>query len=132
MVRPPVLVVDSEKGAAQLLRDAIAELDFAVVLTAERLDDARRRAETERFGLVVASWDGQPEPPDQLTAGLREIPGLAEARYIAVSSEAARQVAIAKALQLDGLLLRPYSLKTLRTVVDRALGQQRPLKARAA
>lgn len=116
------LVVDDEPGMARLLGRLLRELGFKRVDQAQNGQEALEKLQLTSFDLVISDWTMAPVSGLELLRQIRADARHAPMRFIMVTGKAdADEVRLAKAAGVDGYLLKPFNVRTLRKQLDRIL-----------
>lgn len=119
-----ILIVDDFEQVARTLRSQLRQLGFANVDVAFSGGEALEKLKsTKDYGLVLADWMMPDLSGLQLLQQLRDDQEMKKLRFIMVTGNTTpTDVAAAKQAGVNGYIVKPYNLATLKQRLEATLG----------
>ncbi len=119
----PILIVDDQEAAIELMRDFLRHLGFRHVAEARSAIQALAKVREVKFGLILSDWNMHSISGLQLLQAVRKEPGYAEVPFIMITGEASRdRVDAALQAGVTSYLAKPFSLDSLKKRLTTVLG----------
>lgn len=119
-----ILVVDDFENIARTLRSQLKQLGFANVDVALSGGEALEKLKASKdYGLVLADWTMPDVNGLQLLRQMRENQDMKNLRFVMVTGNTnPGDVAAAKQAGVNGYIVKPYNLATLKQRLEATLG----------
>src|SRR5262249_49112693 len=119
----PILIVDDQEAAIELMRDFLRHLGFRHVVEARSALPALAKLREVRFGIIFSDWNMHSISGLQLLQAVRKEPGYAEVPFIMITGEASKdRVDAALKAGVTSYLAKPFSLDALKKRLTTHLG----------
>jgi two-component system chemotaxis response regulator CheY len=119
----PILIVDDQEAAIELMRDFLRHIGFHQVEEARSAIQALTKLREMKFGLILSDWNMHSISGLQLLQAVRKEPGYADVPFIMITGEASRdRVDAALKAGVTSYLAKPFSLESLRQRLRSVLG----------
>lgn len=117
-----VLVVDDFPTMVRITKKLLKQIGYEDVDEAANGVAAYEKILANPYGLIISDWNMEPMTGFELLQKVRANPDRATLPFILVTAESkADNVTAAKNAGVTGYLIKPFSDKTLRDMIDKAI-----------
>ncbi len=122
--RTPVLVVDDYKTMVRIIRNLLAQIGFEDIDDASDGEEALKRLETKKYGMIISDWNMEPMNGLELLKNIRASRNEnAKVPFIMITAESKQSsVQAAKDAGVNNYIVKPFSADTLKTKIGSVLG----------
>ncbi len=120
----PVLIVDDYKTMLRIIRNLLKQLGFEDIDEASDGHQALDKLRDRSYGLVISDLNMQPMGGLDLLKQVRADQDLNPVPFVMIAADdKSESISAAKAAGVDGYLVKPFSVATLKTELVPVLGK---------
>lgn len=120
----PILVVDDYKTMVRIIRNLLKQLGFSNVDEASDGEEAFKKVQDKKYGLVISDWNMEPMTGYELLQRIRGDEKLKKLPFIMVTAESKTEnVVAAKKAGASNYIVKPFNAGTLKTKMTNVIGE---------
>jgi len=120
-----VLIVDDYNTMLRIIKNLLKQLGFANVDEAMDGQEAFKKVQEKKYGLIISDWNMEPMTGLELLQAVRGSGGsFAKTPFIMVTAESKTEnVIAAKKAGVDNYIVKPFNAETLKTKMVSVIGE---------